>query len=193
MRTDPAVDAYIADSELWPDEMTSLRPILLASGLDEQIKWRKPCYSHDGSNVVIVQEMKNHLALMFFKGALLDDPEDILRDQGPNSQAAKRITFTSVDDVERLAGVLPAYLANAIDVEDAGLEIGPPPELELVSELQDALDEDPELAEAFAALTPGRQREYNLHIAGAEQSATRSARVERCTPKILEGKGMREL
>ena len=132
----PEVDAYIRRSEQWPEEMAGLRPILLGCGLTEEIKWRKPCYSHKGGNIAILQEMKQFLALMFFKGALLKDPEGILEDQGPNSRSARRIRFTSVEDVARLAGTVKAYVDEAVDVEEAGLKVGPAPEPLLAAELQ---------------------------------------------------------
>ena len=188
----PKVDAYIQASKRWPDEITALRPILLGTGLTEELKWRSPCYSHDGKNIVIVQEMNEHLALMFFKGALLADPDGILVDQGPNSRSARRIEFTSVDDVTRLAGTVAAYIDEAVSVEELGLKVGPPPELVLVEELQDRLDADPALKAAFEALTPGRRREYNLHISGAKQAKTREARIDKYAPKILAGKGLRD-
>jgi uncharacterized protein YdeI (YjbR/CyaY-like superfamily) len=189
---DPDVDAYLRRSTRWPDEIAALRSILVGCGLIEQIKWRKPCYSHDGSNIAIVQEMKDFLALMFFKGALLDDPHAVLEDQGPNSRSAKRMTFRSVGDVDRLADVVRLYVDEAIAVEEAGLAVGPPPELELGPELRQALDEDDELRAAFESLTPGRQREYDLQISGAKQSSTRAARVEKYRERILAGKGMRD-
>lgn len=189
---DPEVDAYIERSERWPKEMARLRPILLDAGLAEQIKWRSPCFSYEGKNIAIFQEMNDFLSLMFFKGALLADPESVLVDQGPNSRSARRIEFTSVDQVERLAEVVATYVAEAIGVEEAGLDVGPPPALVLVDELQDALDRDVALAAAFASLTPGRQREYNMHIGGAKQANTRVARVEKLAPKILAGKGLRD-
>lgn len=188
----PDVDAYIKGSKRWPAEMRSLRPILLRSGLTEAIKWGKPCYSHAGSNVVILQEMKDFLALMFFKGALLPDPDGVLEDQGPNSRSARRIRFGSVEDVNRLKHTVEAYIEDAIGVEDAGLVVDPAPELELVDELSQRLDRDPELRAAFDALTPGRRREYNLYFAGAKQSRTREARVERCVEKIRAGRGLRD-
>ncbi len=188
----PEVDAYISQSEMWPDEIAELRPILLASGLTEELKWRKPCYSHEGKNVVIVQEMKEFLALMFFKGALLKDPAGVLEDQGPNSRSARRMQFTSVADVGRLSDTVKAYVDEAIAVEEAGLEVGPAPELVLVEELQSHLEGDPALRKAFEALTPGRQREYNLYVSGAKQAKTRAARVERYAQKILDGKGLRD-
>lgn len=192
MDTDIDVDTYVSRAEQWPAEIAALRPVLLASGLTEATKWGKPCYSLDGANIVIVQEMKNFLALMFFKGALLSDPAGVLRAQGPNSRSARRIEFTSVDDVERLAGVVTEYLDEAIAVEEAGLEVAPDPELVLVDELQHRLNENPELKAAFEALTPGRQREYHLQISSAKQSATRERRVDKFVPKILAGKGFRD-
>ncbi|MEM9566189.1 MAG: YdeI/OmpD-associated family protein [Actinomycetota bacterium] len=189
---DPDVDANIERSERWADEMAALRPILLDCGLTERIRWRSPCYSHDGKNIVIMQEMKAFLALMFFKGALVDDPDGVLVDQGPNSRAARRIEFTSVDDVERLGPTVAAYVRRAVEVEEAGLEVGPAPAPVLAGELQARLDADDALLAAFEALTPGRRREYNLHVSGAKKSSTRSSRVEACVPKILAGRGLRD-
>ncbi len=136
--------------------------------------------------------MKDFLALMFFKGALLADPEKVLEDQGPNSRSARRMTFKSVEDVTRLADTIGDYVAEAIDLEEAGAEVGPPPEPVLVDELQARLDGDSQLKKAFEALTPGRQREYNLYFSGAKQTKTRASRVERYAEKILEGKGLRD-
>ena len=192
MVTNPKVDAYIERSDKWPEEMARLRPTLLGAGLTEAIKWGKPCYSHEGRNIAILQEMKDFLALMFFKGALLSDPEGVLEEQGPNSRSALRIRFTSVDDVDRLAETISAYIAEAIDVEDAGLAVGPAPEPDFVEELRRRLGGDPAFRAAFEALTPGRQREYNLYISDAKQSATRDARVEKYAARILAGKGLRD-
>ena len=186
------VEAYIERSEQWPDEMAALRPVLLGSGLDEAIKWRKPCFSFEGANIAILQEMKDFLALMFFKGALLDDPDGVLVEQGPNSRSARRIEFTSVDEVAELRGTVEALVGRAIEVEKSGLTVGPAPAEVLAEELQARLDEDPALKDAFERLTPGRQREYNLYISGAKQSKTRAARVEKYAPKILAGKGFRD-
>ncbi len=193
VRVNPKVDSHIKRSEKWPDEMTDLRRILLDSGLTEEIKWGKPCYSHQGNNIVILQEMNEFLSLMFFKGALLNDPEGVLVAQGPNSRSALRMQFTSVEDVAGLADTVTAYIDEAIDVEEAGLEVDPAPELILVEELQGRLDRDPALKAAFEALTPGRQREYNLYFAAAKQAKTRETRVERHAQKILDGKGFRDV
>lgn len=190
--THPDVDAYLERSNRWPSVIRELRPILLGAGLTEQVKWGKPCYSHEGRNITIVQEMKDFLALMFFTGALLADPADVLEEQGPNSRSARRIRFTSVDDVRRLAPTLEAYLAEAIQVEQAGVEVAPRPELVLVEELQRRLDENPDLRAGFERLTPGRQREYHLHVSGAKQSSTREARVDRCAERIRAGRGLRD-
>lgn len=188
----PKVDAYISRSEKWPEEMSDLRSILLGCGLTEDIKWGKPCYSHEGRNIVILQEMKEFLALMFFKGALLNDSEGVLEEQGPNSRSALRIRFTSVEDVTRLTDTVKAYIDEAIDVEEAGLEVGPAPGLVFVEELRNRLDQDPAFKAAFESLTPGRQREYNLYFSDAKQPQTREARVEKYAQKILDGKGFRD-
>ncbi len=188
----PKVDAYISRSTKWPDEMNALRQILLSCGLTDEIKWGKPCFSHEGANIVILQEMKDFLALMFFKGALLSDSDGVLEEQGPNSRSALRICFTSTDDVTRLADTVTEYIAEAVAVEEAGLEMPPAPEVVLVDELQDRLERDPAFKAAFEALTPGRRREYNLYFSDAKQSATRVTRIEKCAPKILDGKGFRD-
>lgn len=189
---DPKVDDYIGRSTTWPEELAALRPILLGCGLDESIKWGKPCYSDGDRNIAIMQEMKGFLALMFFKGALLDDPQGVLRSQGPNSRSARRVELTSMDDVAAHESAIRDLVASAIAVEEAGLSVGPAPELELCEELTERLAADPELAAAFEALTPGRQREYNLHIADAKQAKTREARIDKHVPQILAGKGMRD-
>ena len=186
------VDEYIARSQRWPHEMAALRSVLLGCGLSEDLKWAKPCYSAGDANIVIMQEMKKFLALMFFKGELLKDADGVLEPNGPNSRSASRMCFASVEDVERMADTVVAYVAEAVQVEEDGLDVGPPPELVLVHELQARLDGDPALAAAFDALTPGRQREYHLHVSGAKQAATRESRIDKCTPKIMNGKGFRE-
>lgn len=186
------VDAYIERSDQWPDEMRALRSVLLDCGLTEEIKWGKPCYGYDGTNIAIMQEMKGFLALMFFKGALLEDPLGVLKEQGPNSRSAKRFELTSVDDVTQLAGTIRDYVEEAIDIERAGLEVEPAPEPTFVEELQQRLDEDTEFRTAFTSLTPGRQREYNLYFSDAKQASTRVGRIDKYAPKILAGKGFRD-
>ncbi|MEP1123147.1 MAG: YdeI/OmpD-associated family protein [Ilumatobacter sp.] len=186
------VDAYLADSEQWPDEITAIRPILLSCGLTETIKWGKPCYCVDDDNVVLLQEFSDHLALMFFQGVLLDDPAQVLHAQGPNTHGPKRMKFTTVDDVESLAQVITTYVDEAIRHAQAGTQLPPRPDEALAIELQERLADDDALAEAFNELTPGRQREYNLHISDAKQSDTRHRRIDKVVPRILEGKGLRD-
>ena len=173
--------------------MSALRPVFAKCGLVEDLKWGKPCYSNDGKNIVIMQPMKNFLALMFFKGALLADPEGLLEEQGPNSRSARRLCITSVGDVKARTKAIRAFVAEAIAAEEEGREVGPRPELELVGELQRRLHANAPLQAAFAGLTPGRQREYNLFISGAKQATTREARVDKCVEKILDGKGLRDV
>ena len=192
MKQHQDVDAYLRDSGPWRDEIEALRPILLECPVSEEVKWGKPCYTHDGKNILILQEMKDFLAVMFFKGALIDDVAGVLVDQGPNSRSARRIQITSVDDVRRLAGTVASYVDEAIAVEEAGLEVGPADAPELAAELEARRTADPAFKAAFDGLTPGRQREYNLYVSQAKQATTRAARVERYADKILAGKGLRD-
>jgi len=187
------VDTYLVDSDKWPDEIAAIRPILLACGLDETIKWGKPCYCiEDGNNIVLFQEFSDHLALMFFQGVLLDDAQKILHAQGPNTHGPKRMKFTSTAEIEPLTDVIKTYVDEAIHHARAGTELPPKPIEELASELRERLADDNELAEAFNELTPGRQREYNLYISDAKQSATRNRRIDKVVPRILAGKGLRD-
>ena len=188
----PEVDAFVRKAKLWRDEIEALRSILLASGLDESLKWGKPCYSREGKNVAIIQAFKPHCALMFFKGVLLDDTHGLLREQGENTQSAMRLEFTSPSQIT--ASVVKAYLKQAIAIEQAGLKVEAPARrvLDLPEELAAALAKNRALAKAFNALTPGRQRAYAMHINGAKQAATRAARVEKCAPQILAGLGLNE-
>ena len=187
------VDAYLADSDQWPAEIAAIRPILLSCGLDEKIKWGKPCYCvDDDKNIVILQEFANYLALMFFQGVLLDDQAKVLHAQGPNTHGAKRMQFASTSDVESLADVIATYVKEAIRHARAGTELPPRPEEELAPELVERLADSDELAQAFDELTPGRQREYNLHISDAKQSATRNRRIDKVVSRILDGKGLRD-
>jgi uncharacterized protein YdeI (YjbR/CyaY-like superfamily) len=186
------VDAFIGRQDQWQAEMTALRPVLLGCGLSEEIKWGKPCFSHEGRNVAIFQPMKGFLSLMFFKGALLEDPAGLLRSQGPNSRSALRLEFTSVQQVADQADIVKDYVAEAIEVEDKGLQVEPAPELEVCDELAARLEADPDLRAAFEGLTPGRQREYNLHFSDAKKAETRDARIDKYADKILAGKGFRD-
>jgi uncharacterized protein YdeI (YjbR/CyaY-like superfamily) len=186
------VDDYLAASERWPDAIRVLRPVLLAAGLDEVVRWGKPCYAHGGAIVVIVQEFAEHLALLFPKGILLDDPAGVLVPQGPNSHGGRRILLTSTQQAADLGDVVADVLERAVTIEEQGRELPPRPELELVAELTDRLEADPLLRAAFEQLTPGRQRGYHLHVSGAKQATTRAARVDRHVERILSGRGLRD-
>jgi uncharacterized protein YdeI (YjbR/CyaY-like superfamily) len=188
----PAVDAFVSRAKTWRGEIQKLRSILLACGLDEDLKWGKPCFMFEGKNVAIIQPFKEHCSLMFFKGALLEDTHGLLRSQGENTQSALRLEFTSEAQVKK--AVLASYVKQAIAVEKAGLtvEFGARRELELPEELTQILKRDRKLAKAFDSLTPGRQRAYVIHFTGAKKSETRTARIEKCIPQILAGKGMND-
>jgi uncharacterized protein YdeI (YjbR/CyaY-like superfamily) len=172
--------------------MEKLRSVLLECGLDEELKWGKPCFGFEGKNIAILQPFKQHCSLMFFKGALLEDTFSLLRSQGENTQSAMRLEFTSVAQVKK--AVVKGYVQQAIAVEKAGLKVDfkAKRELELPAELTEFFKKDRPLAKAFSALTPGRKRAYVLHFSAAKRSETRSARIEKCRAQILAGLGLNE-
>jgi len=187
----PKVDEYLRKAKKWRKEIEKLRRISLACGLTEELKWGKPCYTFQKSNIVIIQGFKESCVLLFCKGALLNDPKGILKKFG--WQAARRIPFTNVREVVEMEPILKAYIHEAMEAERAGLKVNfkknpePVPE-----ELQSKLDESPALKAAFDRLTPGRRRGYILYFSGAKQSKTRESRVEKCMPRILNGKGLND-
>jgi uncharacterized protein YdeI (YjbR/CyaY-like superfamily) len=189
----PKIDAYLRNAKKWQKEMETLRRIILGCQLTEELKWGKPCYTFQKSNIVIIQGFKEFCALLFCKGALLNDPNGILKQPGKNTQAARRIPFTNVREIVEMEPILKACIYEAIEVEKAGLKVNfernpePVPE-----ELQNKLDEIAALKTAFDALTPGRQRAYILYFSAAKQSATRESRVEKCMQQILNGKGLND-
>lgn len=191
-RQSPQVDAFVSRAKTWRAEMQKLRSLLLALGLEEDLKWGKPCFAFEGKNVAIIQPFKEHCSLMFFKGTLLEDKRGLLRSQGQNTQSALRLEFTSAAQISK-ALLLP-YVKQAIAVEKAGLKVDftAKRELSLPQELSDLFKKDRKLAKAFGALTLGRQRSYVLHINDAKQAQTRIARIEKCRPKIFAGLGMNE-
>ncbi|WP_395732767.1 DUF1801 domain-containing protein [Prosthecobacter sp.] len=189
----PAIDAHIANAKAWQPEMKALRRIILSTGLTEELKWDQPCYTHEGRNIVLIGGFKDHCRLMFCNGSLLDDPRALLQKPGEHTQAGRYIPFTSVKEIKALEPDLKAFLLAAIENEKAGVkpEYKTTPE-PIPEELQTKLNKNPALDEAFAALTPGRQRAYLLHFNAAKQSATRTSRIEACTPRILAGKGIHD-
>jgi uncharacterized protein YdeI (YjbR/CyaY-like superfamily) len=193
--SDSRVDAYAARLERWRDEFAALRTSLSDTELTEAFKWGKPCYTHAGKNIVIFQPFNDMCALMFFKGALLNDPRGLLREQGEASRSARRLEFQSVADVTSSQGALRDLVADAIRVEQAGLRVkapAPPTYRDYPDELVAFMEEDPSFRDAFERLTPGRQRGYLLHFKGAKQSATRAARIERVQDRIREGFGLHD-
>ena len=187
----PKVDGYLSKAKKWQEEFEKLRMIILPSGLTEELKWGKPCYTFQDSNILIIQGFKEYCALMFCKGALLRDPKGILIQQTKHVQAARQIRFTNVREIVKMESILRAYIHEAIEAEKAGLKVhfkkNPEP---IPEELQHKLDEIPALKTAFESLTPGRQRAYILYFTAAKHSKTREARVEKWMAQILNGKGL---
>ena len=188
----PTVDEVLAKAKAWKDEMLALRAIALDSGLTEDFKWGQPCYTLDGHNVVLIHGFKEYCALLFFKGALMQDPKGILIQQTENVQAGRQIRFTSVQEIVKQKKTLQSYIRNAIEVEKSGLKVPmkKTAEFSFPEELERKMDELPALRTAFEALTPGRQRGYLLHFSSAKQASTRESRIEKCVQRILNGKGL---
>jgi uncharacterized protein YdeI (YjbR/CyaY-like superfamily) len=190
MSHNPKVDAFLAKDK-WRTELTALRAILLDTPLTEGFKWYKPVYSYDGANLIALAGLKDQCWIHFFKGALLTDPDQLLQKPGENSQAGRVIKFTALDQITRMEPTLRRFIRETIAAEDAGLkvEMTLSHNLTFPSELIDSFDADPDFKAAFDALTPGRQRGWNLHFTAAKQSDTRAARITNATPSIRAGKG----
>ena len=190
----PKVDTFISKAIRWQEEYKKLRTIALSCQLTEELKWGVPCYTFENKNVVLIHGFKEYCALLFVKGALLKDNKGILIIQTENVQAARQIRFTNLQQIIELEPDLKAYIEEAIEVEKAGLkvEFKPTTEFAMPAEFQKKLDEVPTLKTAFEALTPGRQRAYLLHFSTPKQSVTRQARIEKCIPQILAGKGLND-
>ena len=193
-RTNSEVDPCFQGAEKWRQEMDELRRIILDSPLTEELKWGKPFYTFQNGNVLVIWGFKAHCALGFCKGALLKDASGVLRQIGENTQAARKISFTSVQEIVGMEPVLKAYIHEAIAVEQSGLEVSykTTADFAVPAELQCRLDAVPALKNAFAALTPGRQRGYLLYLSAPKQSKTRESRVEKCLAQILDGKGLHD-
>jgi uncharacterized protein YdeI (YjbR/CyaY-like superfamily) len=188
----PKVDAYFSNAKKWRQELQKLRRILVDCQLTEELKWGKPCYAFDKRNMIVILPLKEYCALLFFKGALLKDSNDILIKPGENTEAGRQIRFTNIREIVEMETVLKAYIHEAIAVEKAGLKVNfkKISELKIPEEFQKKLDEIPALKTAFDALTPGRQRGYIFYFSAPKQSKTRGSRVEKCMPQILDGKGL---
>lgn len=190
----PKVDFYFSKDKKWQKEIGQLRAIVLGCGLTEELKWGCPCYTWQKSNIVLIHVFKEYSALLFFKGALLQDANGILIQQTKNVQAARQIRFTDAREITKMKAILKAYIYEAIEVEKAGLKVDlkKTTEYTIPEEFQTKLNKKTALKTAFYALTPGRQRAYLLYFSSAKQSQTRESRIEKYIPLILKGKGLND-
>ena len=190
--TNPDVDWFFNKAEKWQEEFEKLRMIILDCQLTEELKWGVPCYTFQKSNVVLMHGFKEYCALLFVKGALLNDAEGILITQTENTQAGRQIRFTGIREIVEMEPTLKAYVYEAIEVEKAGLKVNfkKSTEFKIPEEFQNKLNEIPALKTAFDGLTPGRQRAYYLYFSAPKQSKTRESRIEKCIPQILNGQGL---
>lgn len=188
----PKVDFYFNKAQKWQEEIEKMRAIALDCGLNEELKWGCPCYTFQKNNIVLIHTFKEYCAFLFFKGALLDDAHGILVQQTENVQSARQARFTDINEIVGQEPILKAYIYEAIEVEKAGLKVDfkKTDEFIVAEEFQYKLDRIPALKTAFETLTPGRQKGYLLYFSAAKQSKTRQERVEKYTPKILDGKGL---
>jgi len=191
-RTNAKVDGFLRTVKKWQQEIKKLRAIALSRQLTEELKWGWPCYTLGKRNIVLIHGFKEYCALLFFKGALLKDPDKILIQQTENVQSARQIRFTNVREIARLEPSLKAYIREAAEVEKTGLKVKlkKTADFKIPEELQKRFGEMPALERAFAALTPGRQRAYLFHFSTAKQLKTRESRIEKCVRQILAGKGL---
>ena len=187
----PKVDEYLYRAPKWSEEMEYLRAIILDCDLTEELKWGQPCYTFQKKNVVVIQPFKAYLAILFFKGYLLDDPHHILQKTGPNTLVGRQIRFTSPQQITHLEPLLKEYIHAAIEVERSGIKAEPPTptSLDMPPEFQQQLQETPTLRTAFDALTPGRQRAYLSYFSEPKQTKTRISRIEKSIDQIFRGKG----
>jgi uncharacterized protein YdeI (YjbR/CyaY-like superfamily) len=190
----PKVDWYFEKNANWQKEIEKMRVIALDCGLTEELKWGCPCYQYENNNVVLIHVFKEYCAFLFFKGALLNDPEGILVQQTENVQSARQVRFTNIKDIQKLERTLKAYIYEAIEVERAGLKVKlkKTKEFTMPEEFKNKLDKSPALKKAFESLTPGRQRGYLLYFSSAKQAKTREERVKKYTKEILAGKGLED-
>jgi uncharacterized protein YdeI (YjbR/CyaY-like superfamily) len=190
----PKVDFYFLKAKDWQKEVEALRKIVLDCGLNEELKWGVPCYTFEKTNIILIHVFKEYCAFLFFKGALLNDPNGVLVQQTKNVQAARQVRFTNVREIVKMKSTLKAYIYEAIEVEKAGLKVKlkKTTEFDIPEEFQKKLNKTPSLKTAFKALTPGRQRAYLLYFSAPKQSKTRESRIEKYTPLILKGKGLND-
>ena len=188
----PNVDWFFDKPTKWQEGYELLRTLVIDSGLTEELKWGCPCYTFQGKNVVLIHGFKDYCALLFMKGALLKDPQNILVQQTQNVQSARQVRFTNIAQIKKMLPVLKSYIKEAKSIEKAGLKVDlkPTKEYSMPEEFETVLKDSPELKHAFENLTPGRQRGYLLYFSAPKQSKTRETRIEKYFDKILEGKGL---
>ena len=189
----PSVDFYFDKAQTWRAAIEKLRMVVLDCGLGEELKWGCPCYTFQNKNIVLIHVFKEYCALLFFKGALLSDPDGMLIRQTTNTQATRQIRFTNASDINNIENTLKAYVYEAIEVEKAGLkvELKKTADFTVAEEFKNKLDKSPALKKAFYQLTPGKQRAYLLYFSAPKQSKTRQSRVEKCTQQILRGEALK--
>ncbi len=188
------VTEYIENASQWQEEMQQLRALLLECQLKEELKWRVPCYTYNGTNILLIGNFKAYCTLSFFKGVLLNDAEQILVAPGENSQSVRMVKLTSAEEIVAMKATLKAYIYEAIEVEKAGIKVDfkESTDLTYCDEFKNKLEEMPALKTAFENLTPGRQRAYHLYFSGAKQAKTRESRIEKYMPRILDGIGIND-
>lgn len=193
-KMNPKVDEFLNETQKWKEEYKKLRNIVLDCELTEEFKWMHPCYTFEKKNIVLIHGFKEYCAVLFHKGALLQDVHGILIQQTENVQAGRQIRFTNVQEIVEMETILKAYIYEAIEVEKAGLEVKMKEHKEFIipEELQNKFDEMPTLKTAFESLTQGRQRAYILYFSQPKQSKTRESRVEKYIQRILDGKGLND-
>ena len=194
MNTNPKADWFFDKETKWQKEYVQLRMIILDCGLDEEIKWGCHCYTFQNRNIILIHGFKEYCAVLFFKGALLNDANNILIQQTEKVQGPRQVRFTNVKEITNLEKILKAYIYEAVEVERAGLQmkLKKTADFKIPEEFQKKLHKNKALKKAFEALTPGRQRGYIFYFSQPKQSKTREARVEKYIPHILEGRGLND-
>nr|WP_299342417.1 DUF1801 domain-containing protein [Allomuricauda sp.] len=191
---DKRVNVFLKRAKQWKEEMELLREIVMECDLEEDYKWMHPCYTNNGNNIVLIHGFKEYCALLFHKGALIKDKKGILVQQTKNTQVARQMRFTTIEEIQKLKNTIKEYIKEAIQNEKDGKEVKlkKTSEYETPEELLVAFEDDAEFKKAFHKLTPGRQRGYLLHFSSAKHSNTRASRIEKAKSRIYEGKGYNE-
>ena len=186
------VDVFMKKQSTWQEEYAVLRGIALATGLEEDLKWGQPCYTLDGKNIFLLHSFKEYIAVFFMKGVIMKDPKSLLIQQTPNVQAGRQLRFKNLEEIIKAKKVIKSYMAEAIAVEEAGIEVPmkKPTPVELPKDIAATMKTIPGLTVAFKKLTPSCQREYMMYFDGAKKEETRVSRVEKYAEKILAGKRM---